>query len=117
MQKILNINLNDYKEIHAKIDIEIIPAKNNYGKFINVKKEDELFYHIYFNNNTKEVKRNYFTKKDNVSKIKIIIDYQVESFWNLFYQCYCIESINFKKFYRNNINIFIIYKDNLKKIY
>ena len=103
MQNILNINLNDYKEIHDQIEIEVIPVKNNYGKFINFQKEDEIFYHIYFNNHTQEVKRNYFTKKDKVSKIRIIIDYQVDSLFNLFYQCYCIESINFKKFYRNNI--------------
>ena len=37
--------------------------------------------------------------------IKIIIEYQVESFDRLFYKCKCIESINFKKFNRNNINI------------
>ena len=36
--------------------------------------------------------------------IKIIIDYQIKSFELLFYECKCIESINFKKFYRNNIN-------------
>ena len=40
-------------------------------------------------------------KKDKVIKIKIIIDYQVKSFKKLFYWCICIESINFKKFYRN----------------
>ena len=39
-----------------------------------------------------------------MTKIKIIIDYQVKSFKELFYKCECIESINFKKFYRNNIN-------------
>ena len=41
--------------------------------------------------------------KDNVSKINIIIDHQVKSFAELFNECYCIESIKFKKFYRNNI--------------
>ena len=38
-----------------------------------------------------------------MTKIKIIIDYQVKSFKDLFKRCECIESINFKKFYRNNI--------------
>ena len=38
-----------------------------------------------------------------MTKVKIIIDYQVKSFNGLFYKCDCIESINFKKFYRNNI--------------
>ena len=41
-------------------------------------------------------------EEDKVTKIKIIIDYQVKSF-SLFYKCECIESINFKKFYRDNI--------------
>ena len=35
--------------------------------------------------------------------IKIIIDYQAKSFKKLFYHCNCIDSIFFKKFYRNNI--------------
>ena len=44
------------------------------------------------------------TKKgEKIKIIKIIIDYQVKSLENLFNDCKCIESINFKKFYRNNI--------------
>ena len=38
-----------------------------------------------------------------MNKIKIIIDYQIKSFERLFNECKCIEKINFKKFYRNNI--------------
>ena len=49
-------------------------------------------------------KHEYYTEEeDKVTKIKIIIDYQVKSFKKLFKECHCIESINFKKFYRNNI--------------
>ena len=40
---------------------------------------------------------------DNVPKIPIIIDYQIKSFSELFFYCKCIESIEFKKFCRNNI--------------
>ena len=36
-----------------------------------------------------------------MTKIKIIIDYQVKSFKELFSWCECIDSIYFKKFYRN----------------
>ena len=52
-----------------------------------------------------EEKKNKYeiNKEDKLTKIKIIIDYQVKSFKGLFFRCYCIESINFKKFYRNNI--------------
>ena len=64
---------------------------------------DEKYYHIYFNDNKEEIKRNDLNKNDNVSKIKIIIDYQVKSFEKLFYNCSCITSIYFKKFYRINI--------------
>ena len=42
-------------------------------------------------------------KKIKWQKIKIIIDYQDKSFRELFYECKSIKSINFKKFYRNNI--------------
>ena len=44
-------------------------------------------------------KQNYF--EENVSKINIIIDYQIKSFYKLFSYCNCIESIYFKKFNRN----------------
>ena len=40
----------------------------------------------------------YIDEEDKVTKIKIIIDYQVKSFKELFYDCKCIESINFKNF-------------------
>ena len=52
----------------------------------------------------KKQKRNYIYKNENVSKLKVIIDYQVKSFKELFKDCKYIEYINFKKFYRNNIN-------------
>ena len=120
VQNILNLSLKDYKEYpktYSSIEIEIIPVKGKYGEFIKVDKNDELYYHIYFNDNKEEIKDKYrikeedgVTKKeyyieeeDDVSKIKIIIDYQVKSFQKLFFNCYCIESINFKKFHRNNI--------------
>ena len=78
--------------------------KNKYDTFINIEDEDKKYYHIYFNDNKKEeIKRWFLNENDNVSKIHIIIDFQVTSFSNLFNNCKSIESINFKKFYRNNI--------------
>ena len=103
----INISIKDYKEyseIYSSIEIEIKPVNNKFGNFINMNENDKKYYHIYFDDNKEEIKRNYLNKNDNVSKIKIIIDYQVKSFENLFYNCKCIEYINFKKFYRNNIN-------------
>ena len=112
IQNRINLSVKDYKEYsetYSSIEIEIIPTKDKYGKFINIKKNDKLYYHIYFNDNKEEIKNKYkIDEKDKVTKIKIIIDYQVKSFKELFRQSFfdtykCIESINFKKFYRNNI--------------
>ena len=99
----ININVKDYEEC-SLIEIEIIPVKNKYGLFINIKKEEEKYYHIYFDNNKEEIKRNYLKENEQVKIIRIIIDYQVKSFEDLFDSCGCVESIYFKKFYRNNIN-------------
>ena len=103
----INIRIKEYKEyseMYSSIEIEIKPVKNKYGKFVNIKKENEKYYHIYFNDNEEEIKRNYLNKNENVSKIKIIIDYQIKSFKGLFKNSGCIEYIYFKKFIRNNIN-------------
>ena len=107
IQKRINIDINSYKEFcekYSSIELEVIPMKNEYGKFIDIKEEDKNYYHIYFNDNKKEeIKKTSINKKDNVSKINIIIDYQVNSFSRLFEFCRCIKSIKFKKFYRNNV--------------
>ena len=103
IQNRINLSVKDYKE-YCEIEIEIKTTKYKYGKFININENDKLYYHIYFNDNKEEIKNKYeINKKDEVTKIKIIIDYQVKSFKELFSCCECIESINFKKFYRNNI--------------
>ena len=104
----INININDYKEYSGKyssIEIEIKPAKNKNGRFINIKKEDTIYVHIYFNNNKEEeIKRSFIDNDEKIEIINIIINYQFESFEYLFKYCDCIESINFKKFCRNNIS-------------
>ena len=102
----INIRIKEYKEyseMYSSIEIEIKPVKNKYGRFINMN-ENDIYYHIYFNDNKEEIKRNYLNKNENVSKIKIIINYQIKSFEKLFENCECIEYIYFKKFCRNNIN-------------
>ena len=107
IQKRLNINIINYKDFSEKfssIKLEIIPIQNEYGPFINIKDENKKYFHIYFNNNKEEIKKTKLNKEDKVSKINIIVDYQIKSFYRLFSYCECIESIKFKKFYRNNIN-------------
>ena len=109
IQNRINLSIKDYKEYSEKfssIEIEIIPCNNQYGSFINPKHSDKkLFYHIFFNDNKEEIKNKYsINETDKVTKIKIVIDYQVKSFENLFKNCECIKYINFKKFHRNNID-------------
>ena len=60
--------------MYSSIEIEIKTVKNKYDKFINIDKENEMYYHIYFNNNKEEIKKNYLNENENVEKIKIVID-------------------------------------------
>ena len=109
IQKRIDININHYKaysEKYSSIELDIIPMKNKYGGFINIKEENKKYFHIYFNDNKeKEIENTSLNSNVNVSKISIIIDYQIKSFSNLFSCCNCIESIHFKKFHRNNVTI------------
>ena len=106
LQKRIDLNINDYKEysqLYSSIEIELKVIANKYGEFINIRDEVKEYYHIYFDNSKKEIKRNYLKEKEKVKTIKIRIDYQVKSFQSLFYGYECISSLCFKKFYRNNI--------------
>ena len=76
----INIRIKDYKEyteIYSSILIEINPVNNKYGKYININ-ENEIYYHIYFNDNKEETKRKYLNKNGIVIKLRIIIDYQIK---------------------------------------
>ena len=60
IQKRINININDYKEYSEKylsIEIEIAPIPSKYVKFINIDKDEEKYFHIYFNNDKREKKK------------------------------------------------------------
>ena len=122
MQTRLNININkfqEYLDIYSPIKIEIIPVqdfsqilddnisknpnKNKVCRFITGRRDDYKYYHIFFDDDKEEIGRHYLKYNEKVNKIKIIIDYQVKSFYELFANCDCIESIDFKQFYRNNI--------------
>ena len=99
IQNKLNKNLDDYKN-YRKTIIEIIPEENKYGNFIN-KLGKEI--HIYFNDEKKEIDRNYLKKGDNIKKIKILIDENIKSFEGLFKSCECIKMVNFIRFNRKDI--------------
>ena len=58
-QNKLLLTTKDFKEGSESIpiEIEIIPVKNKYGKFINfLLKTDKQYYKIYFNNGIQEIK-------------------------------------------------------------
>ena len=97
------INYKEYSELYSSIEIELTPAKNEYGSFIRISEEEKDYYHVYFNNVKKEKGRNFLKEKEKVKIIKIKIDHQVKSFNDLFSHCNCIGAINFKKFYRINM--------------
>ena len=71
----------------------------------NVTDMNRMFYGC-SNDLIMKIKTQYKNIKENeeIKIIRIIIDYQVESFEKLFLDCECVESLTFKKFYRNNIN-------------
>ena len=68
LQNRLDINIEDYK-LHSIMQIELIPIKNEFGPFIKIINEkDEQYYHIFFDDSKKEIKRYYLTETDKVSK-------------------------------------------------
>ena len=108
LQKRLNLSINDYKEYfkeYTSIEIELRVKNERYyeNKFINIPYRNEKHYHIYFDNSSEEINRNYLEKNEKVETIKIIIDNPITSFRRLFYECNHITSIFFKKFNRKNI--------------
>ena len=77
IQNRLNLNVKDYKEYSetfTQIEIEIISTRGIYGKFININENDELYYHIYFNDNKEEIKNKYEINKEDkaTKKIKVL---------------------------------------------
>ena len=99
----LGKNINAYKE-YLETEIEIEIAENKYGKFINYLEDEESFYHIYFDDNKEETKRNEITENDKIKNIKIKIDYDCKFFSGLFMSCECIKKIKFTKFNRKDIH-------------
>ena len=113
LKKSLEVELNDYKIEFSKIEIEIIPAEYKYTKFINIlNKNNEPYFHIYFNDQKVEAKTNRITREQayhddlKVHKIKVIIDHKIKSLFQLFKGCRCIKKINFIKFNRTDIKNF-----------
>ena len=65
MQKMIDININDYKIYHetlSSIELEIIPNKKFACEFINIADEDKKYYHIY-------IQLNHFQNYLNIAQI------------------------------------------------
>ena len=71
LQNKLDLGIKYYKDFYELVEVELFPIKNKYGNFIEI---NSPYVHIYFNDGKEEIKRNYITEDDNISKIKIIID-------------------------------------------
>ena len=118
LKNILNLDTKDYKDF-LKIEIDIIPLKSEYGAFMYAHNLDQSFYHIYINDNKEEIKRDYIKSSDGAKKIKIVLDYEIKSLFELFLYAYCVEKVNFIKFNRKDIiNMGSMFKgcSNLKEI-
>ena len=109
LQEKLELNLKDYKELHRRlfysIELELIPIKDLEPdiKYYFIRTfENKAYYHIYFNNDHLETKRNYIMKKDKVDKIKIKLDMEIKSLKKLFNDCSVIKEIKFIKFNRDD---------------
>ena len=110
----LEISLNDYINF-GKIVIDVFPlvTSDKDEKFINYEKSDESYYHIYLNDNIKELKfnffkrlfvdKNYISKEDNIKKIRISIDSNIRSLKGLFKDCVCLQEVNFITFENDQI--------------
>ena len=100
----LDISINDFKEC-LQIEIEIIPILNKNTNFIYISnKNNKGYYHIYLDNNQKEIKRVNIKAKDNAKKITVKIDYEIKFLSELFKDCKNIEKINVIKWNRKDIN-------------
>ena len=100
IQKRINININHYKvysEEYSSIELDIIPMKGKYGKFINIYGEDEKYFHIYFNDNKEyEIENTSLYKDDKVSKISIIIIIKLNHLQNYFIIVIVLNPLNLK---------------------
>ena len=105
LQKKLNISINDFIDYYNKIIIEVIPDLINneiyQGKFF-YPQEDKLLYNIYLDNDVK-IDRNFLTKDDKVTKIRIEIDSKVKNLESLFEKCKGLKQIQFIKFNRKDV--------------
>ena len=99
LQKRLNLSIIDALFSFNTMKIEIIPVSVADDPFlvrfpfINIKDEDRAHYHIFFNDSKKPIKKEYFRKDDNVTKITVFIDKKIKTLKELFKDCIYIKEV------------------------
>jgi surface protein len=105
-QKKLEIRIEDFQKYSNQIVIDIIPEPDFHftSIFINLV-GNPSFFHIYFNEDLKDKKRNFIYFREKVPKIRVIIeeDKEMKSLKGLFASCFLAKEINFIKFNRRDI--------------
>ena len=107
LQNKCRLGIKDYKDLYEKIIIEIVPKKEFYNEdneykdedFINIQEKNKPYFHTYFVDNKSKNEK----KEDNKMKIRVVLDYQINSFEGLFKERIIIEKINFIQFVRKDI--------------
>ena len=101
-QRIMDIKTKDYQKEYYKIELEIIPSENKFGKFINVNDNHRRYFNFYFNGKKESIKSNKFTPSDHVKFIIIKTSYKLKYFNTLFSNVKCIKKIKFIRFHRRD---------------
>ena len=95
-QKIFDLSITDYISYYNRVIIELTPLtelKEGENIFINYKEENKNYYHIYFNDSYIEVNKRTIKNDENVKKIKVVIDHNINNFSGLFSYCDCLKGI------------------------
>ena len=103
IQTKLNMSINDYINFYKQTIIEIIPKNENKKIYFINREGGKKYYHIFFNDSKEEVDRNYIQAHENITKIIVKIDKEINSFFRIFENCSSNESIKFIKFNRTDI--------------
>ena len=102
----LGVKIKDYKIAYSKIEIEIIPVENPFGRFIHFSnKKNTSNYTIYFDDIKVDLLKKELFPDINVKKIRVILNNRIKSLAQLFLNCRCVKKIRFTKFNRNACSI------------
>ena len=91
-------------ENKIEIDIYANNQKQGENKFIDIENQNMNYFHIFFDENIQESKKTSISFNENIKNIKILVDYEVKSFKDLFRNCECITTIFIKGFNLDYIN-------------